>query len=93
MTADIEPNECQLSDGRSPTSNRGETPESERTRKDSSDVSLTDRPRRQRRPPGYLQDFLINQTKIADLSATTEPSFAQLLNKGDDVGYDKTTDD
>ena len=50
MAAGIEPNEHQLNDGRSPTSKRGETPEREQTRKDSSDVSLTDRPRRYRRP-------------------------------------------
>ena len=59
-TAGTEQNECQLNDSRSPTSNRGKTSESEWTLNDGSDVILTNRPRRQRRPPSYLQDFRIN---------------------------------
>ena len=46
---------------------------------------MTNRPRRQRRTPGYLQDFWINQAETTDLSAMTEPSVAELFNKGADV--------
>ena len=80
-TAGTESNECQLNDGRSSTSNRGETSESERTLNDGGNVNLTNGPRRQRRPSGYLQDFRINQAKTTDLSASTistvEPTTAK----------------